>query len=160
MKQPIVWTGSVNDEYHVFSYQRVKGKHILTINGAPITIKPRLTSSLIGFDEPFVFNGLPARFVIEKRQPDVVVNGVYSRSGKVYRPRPKWAIVFAFICIALPIASLGGALPALMGFGGAALCVTIAKSTMPAAARVILCVLTTIAAWALWFFLVIGFMRL
>lgn len=148
MKKPIEWESTINNKNYAFSYQRVKGKHILTINGVPNTIKVSFFSTLFGFDEKFDLDGIEARLVIERQIPDIVANGIYVKSGKAYRSRPVWATVFAFICIAMPVATLGGALPMVFGLFGGILCIRVSKTSLPIAARIILCTLITLAVWS------------
>lgn len=60
-------------------------------------------------------------------------------------------------CLAIPIVSLGGALPFLFGFGVAYSCATIARDTSkPTGLRLALCIGITFVAWILLVVLVIG----
>lgn len=150
------WTSTINGVNYEFSYERVKGKHILTINGVPQVLKMGFMSAILGFDEAFDLNGLQARLVITKNQPDIVVNDTYLQSGKRYSPRPKWVLAFVILCVAIPIVSLGGAIPVLLGLVGAALCATISRSSVSTLIKVLLCIVTTLVAWVLWFLLLVG----
>ena len=156
MKKPIEWESVINDKNYTFAYQRIKGKHTLTVNGNSTTIKSGFMSALFGFDEEFNLDGTAARLVIENKKPDIVVDGVYIQSGKKYVKRPAWVIAYVIICVAIPIVSLGGAIPALLGFAGATVCISVSKSTLPLPARLIICTLITIAAWILLFVLALG----
>ncbi|MCL2253177.1 MAG: hypothetical protein FWC09_01910 [Lachnospiraceae bacterium] len=156
MSKLITWQSVINEQNYEFSYQKVKGKNILTVNGTPNTIKVGFLSSLLGLDEKFDFDGKEARIVMVKGQPDIVINDTYLKSGKPYIARPAWAIVFAILCFAIPVVSLGGAIPIVLGFAGAALCVTVSKSSLSMAVRLILCILITVVAWVLWFALIVG----
>ncbi|MCL2816924.1 MAG: hypothetical protein FWD39_00870 [Clostridiales bacterium] len=151
MQQAIEWKSTINGKNYAFSYQKIQGKHTLTVNGVSNTIKSGFISSMFGFDEKFDLDGTEARLVIQKNQPDIVVNGVYIKSGKQYIPWQSWSFIFAVICIAIPFVSLGGALPGAIGFGSAALCVVAARNPQPIAVRVLICTLITASAWALWF---------
>lgn len=65
-------------------------------------------------------------------------------------PIPWWVWVFVVACAAIPVVSLGGAIPAGIGGGGAAGCIGISRNAaMPAAARVGICVVVTAICWAL-----------
>ena len=150
------WESQIDGKSYAFTHEKIKGKHIITANGAQSEIKGGFMSTMLGFDEGFTLDGREARLVIERNKPDVVVGGVYLQSGKQYVKRPAWVLAFAIICILIPIVSLGGALPALLGFAGAAICVSVSKSSLPAAARVALCVVITLLAWILWFVLLVG----
>jgi len=67
---------------------------------------------------------------------------------------PKWAYPFGIACVAIPVVTLGGGIPAAIGIGGASLVATIAKKdSMPVAVRAALCAAVTAAAWILLFVL-------
>jgi hypothetical protein len=70
-------------------------------------------------------------------------------------PMPKWAWAFAGACLLIPLIAVGGALPMLLGIGGAGLCSRIARSSKPQAQRIGLCALVTFAAWAVFVALVL-----
>jgi hypothetical protein len=70
---------------------------------------------------------------------------------------PPWAYPFALACVAIPIVTLGGAIPGGLGFGGAAACMSVARNhAMSVGARILLCALITLAAWGLLALLVVG----
>lgn len=61
---------------------------------------------------------------------------------------PRWAWIFIGLCLLIPIVTLGGAIPAVIGFIGAWICsVLAAKKQWHIAVRVMLCVIVTIASW-------------
>jgi hypothetical protein len=65
---------------------------------------------------------------------------------------PWWGIIFAIACGIIPVVSLGGAIPAIIGFGGASICLGVAKwRDLPSSLRVGICVFVTIAAWMVFF---------
>ena len=153
------WESQIDGTNYTFLHEKVKGIHILTVNGVKTDIKGGFMSMMLGFDEKFMLDGREARLVIEKNKPDVIIDGVYLQSGKQYVQRPAWVTVFAIICVLIPIVSLGGALPAILGFAGAALCVSVSKTSLPAALRLILCTVITLLAWIVWFLLIVGISR-
>ncbi|MDR2598752.1 MAG: DUF1266 domain-containing protein [Oscillospiraceae bacterium] len=150
------WKSRIDGFDYSFSHEKVKRKHILTVNGEPIEIKGGFLSSIIEFDEKFMFYGKEARFVFKKGVPDVAVNGVFLQSGKQYIQRPAWVMVFIVLCGLIPIVALGGVLPVLIGFGGIALCVSISKTSLSTVIKVFLCIVSTIAVWLALLFLIIG----
>ncbi len=154
------WESQINGKDYKISYERIKGKHVVTVNGEPTTVKCGFMSAMIGFDEKFMIDGNEARLVIARNKPDIVVNGVFLQSGKEYIHRPAWAMGFALACVLIPIVSLGGALPILFGIGGATLCINVSRSSMSTLARVISCTFITLAAWILWFVMIVGFSML
>ena len=154
MAKQVRWESTIDGQIYVFVYERIKGKHTITVNGDTTVVNGSFMSIVLGFDEPFMFDGKPARLVLEK-QPDVAYNDIYLQSGKSYIQRPTWVIVFAVLCILIPVFSKGGAIPAVLGFCGAWLCCKVSKMTLSVTSRAVLCVLITIGAWALLFFLIV-----
>jgi len=150
------WESQIDGRTYSFSHERKRGKHLLTVNGTPVEIKGSFMSAILGFDEKIMLDGKEARFVFERNKPDVAVDHVYLQSGKDYVKRPAWVLAFAILCLLIPIISIGGAIPVLLGLGGVALCVSASKSSLPIAIRVILCIVITLSAWVLLFFLAIG----
>src|SRR5687767_12733313 len=63
---------------------------------------------------------------------------------------PVWAWLFAGACAIIPILTLGGALPAALGFGGAAGVVAVARNpSMSTGARIAACLGITVVVWIL-----------
>ena len=143
------WVSHVDGQDYQFVYQKIKGGHELEVNGIKQTIKGGFKSSILGFDEGFDLDGIPARFVLEDKEPDVVVGGVYLRSGKNYLPTPAWVMVFALACFALIF--LGGVIGAVCGIIGAMVCIGIAKKQLTTFVKVLMCLIVTITTWALYF---------
>ena len=156
MKKTTEWESQIDGKNYSFSHEKKKGKHLLTINGTPEEIKGGFMSSALGFDEGIKIDGKEARFVFERNQPDVVVDNKYLQSGKAYVKRPAWVLAFAVACILIPVAAIGGAIPAVLGFSGAALCVSVSKAHLPVGVRLLLCALITVSAWGLLFLLGMG----
>jgi hypothetical protein len=65
-------------------------------------------------------------------------------------PIPSWAYLFAGACGIIPILTLGGAIPAVIGFGGASSCIAVARNRdMDPGLRVGLCAGITLGCWAI-----------
>jgi hypothetical protein len=141
------WESEINGKQYSFTYELVKRKHMLTVNGNQIPIKPSLMSNFVSFDEGFELDGKEARFVLKGKSCDVAVDGVFLISKKEYVKRPTWVMGFVIANVLIPIVSLGGAIPLVLGFGGATICVNVSKTAMPITARALLCVGITVAAW-------------
>jgi hypothetical protein len=63
---------------------------------------------------------------------------------------PGWAWLFILGCLAVPIVSLGGAVPGALGFGGAAGCANMAKKAgWEVLPRVMICAVITGGVWLL-----------
>ena len=61
---------------------------------------------------------------------------------------PRWAWVFIGLCLLIPVVTLGGAVPTMIGFLGASLCsASAAHKQWRMAVRVIACVLVSVASW-------------
>jgi hypothetical protein len=61
---------------------------------------------------------------------------------------PKWAWLFVGGCALIPIVALGGALPVIIGLGGAAACRSIARrEDMSEGMRAAICLAITIGCW-------------
>jgi hypothetical protein len=64
-------------------------------------------------------------------------------------PLPRWTYVFFALSALMPIVALGGALPALLGSLGAAVCAGVARDeSKTTTMRVSICVVVTLFAWA------------
>ena len=145
-----VWQSVVDGYQFEFSHTIENRKHVLSVNGTPIEFKTSLMSSLLGFDEGFQLQGREARLVIDRNGPDVAIDGFYLRSGKKYVARPAWVLVFAVLCILLPIVNLGGFIPVVLGLVGMGACVALSRKDMKTVPKVLLCVAITLAAWGAW----------
>jgi len=65
-------------------------------------------------------------------------------------PLPKWAWIFMVACFAIPFVALGGALPVLIGFGGAYSCAVIARQPgLRPALAIGLAAGVTVVSWGL-----------
>ena len=60
---------------------------------------------------------------------------------------PRWAWIFVGVCGLIPVVTLGGAIPAVIGFSGAWGCSEISKRSWHVAIRCIVCLIITIFAW-------------
>jgi hypothetical protein len=63
---------------------------------------------------------------------------------------PRWSWAFCGACLAIPVVTLGGAIPAAIGAGGASVCASVAKKPeLSVAARAGICAVVTAVAWGL-----------
>jgi len=154
MKNPIEWESVIADKTYKFFFQKEKGKNFLMVNSNPIELKIGLTSSVSGFDEKIMLDGKEVRVVIAKDNPDVVVNGVFVKSGKKYIESPVWALIFAVVCAFIPIISLGGLVPFTIGFTGVLLNIAVSRLVLPIVMRAIVCMVITGVAWGLYYLLI------
>lgn len=150
-KNPTAWTSTIEDEELDFAYEIVQREHVLTVNSARHTF-PVGFLDMFGIDQPFSLNGRETQLVVSNGKADVVMNGVFLRSGKVYVPRPSWVWIFAGLCLLPPIVNFGGAIPALFGFLEAWLCIRASTLPFSAVCRMLLCALAAATTWAAWMF--------
>ena len=151
---PLEWECEVNGKKYKFSYKKSIWEQVLVVNGVPQTLKSSL-SSVIGFDEAFDLDGREARLIIEKDKPDIAIDGKFVQSGEPYKPKPKWAVVFAVLCLGVLATMPPGmwVLPGLLGAGGAVAIIGVVKSDLSGAGKFALCLLITAGVWGLRFFL-------
>jgi hypothetical protein len=149
------WTLTENEKTYLIEYNpnTAKGKKIVTVNGMPINLKMTFTSGIAGLDQGLSIGEKKVRFVLINGKADLAVDGVYLGSNQKYIPLlgiPKWAWVFAAACIAIPVYTLGGAIPAMIGFTGFVICIKVSVAMrLNGITKVGLCVLTTGIAWLL-----------
>ena len=61
---------------------------------------------------------------------------------------PQWAYFFVALCGVLPLLTLGGAIPVMVGIGGAGSCLKVARvQSLPGVVRFFACVVITGIAW-------------
>lgn len=90
------------------------------------------------------------------RNTEVVYGQDFDMKGKAFSVKkivfPKWVYIFVVLCGIMPFLTLGGAVPALLGFGGVSLCLAISrKSNIPIFIKVVLCIGITFLCWILFF---------
>jgi len=153
-KTDLEWTSEIKGKRYEFFYRGTLFDQILVVNGTPQRLNNSL-SSILGFDEEFDLEGTKARLVIEKGEPDIVIDGKFVSSGEEYKPKPKFAVVFACLCLAILFTMPAGMwiMPGLLGAGGAVAIIGVTKSDMPSSRKLLFCVSITIVVWTLRFFL-------
>ncbi|MBU0996490.1 MAG: hypothetical protein KKE16_00420 [Firmicutes bacterium] len=121
------------------------------VNGNPVPLKITFMTGFAGLDQEIELGEKKAHFVLINGKPDLAFDGFFLDSKKEYVPLqgvPKWVWLFVVACIGIPVYTLGGAVPALLGFGGITICVKISIiqkfNTM---VKVLLCTAVTATAW-------------
>lgn len=97
-------------------------------------------------------NELPAYLLPDSVGPAAAGSAASGADGApakpVKPPIPGWAWVFAVACGIIPILTLGGALPAVIGIGGASGCIGVARNPeLPVGTRIGICVGITALCW-------------
>ena len=84
---------------------------------------------------------------------DVSIGGFSTQTGKPVwpmQPTPRWSWIFVVACILIPVITLGGLIPILIGAGGAYVCAAVGRSsTRTTPTKVALSIGTTLLSWAL-----------
>ena len=134
------------------------GKMSCTVDGVETVIPNKFTYNYAGMDVPVQIGTKECRLVRSGKMLDIAVDGIYAESGKPYVPlgkMPGWAWIFVALCLILPIAALGGALPVILGILGAAACARTARYPRKTASNVLRCVGITALCWVLWYVLTV-----
>ena len=143
------WTKEGEGAPLEFSYTKWNKVHAITINGNTFKFSQKWTEWIVGLDEEFTFNEKKARLVVRGKNLDVVIDGKFTKDGSDYTPSPKWIWVFIVLCGLIPISTLGGALPAVIGVLGIQGCIMIVRTSMSRGVQILLCSLVTVFAWVL-----------
>jgi len=76
--------------------------------------------------------------------------------GSEFKPIPKWSYAFVGACVLIPIVSLGGAIPAALGIGGAAGVAALARDeSKPLGTRLALSAAVCVGCWTLFVMLIL-----
>jgi hypothetical protein len=158
------WTLQSADGTHLVEVERglFSNKRTIRVDGQVVE-EGRFSTFDFGGDYPFQLGSQTA--ILHSRMSwlnyvyDISVDGrsvLSSQPVATLQLVPKWAWIFIAACFAIPVVALGGALPVLIGVGGAYLCVVIARRPgMRAAVSIGLAAGVTVVSWAL-FILVIA----
>ncbi len=149
------WVLTVEDMTYTIDYdpRTLSGRKVVIINGMPVNLKLTFFTRYAGLDQTIGVGGKKANFVLINGKADLAVDGYYLDSKKEYIPLlgvPKWVWIFVLACAAIPIYTLGGAIPALIGFSGIMICIKLSVSRkLNTLMRVLLCALITGISWIL-----------
>ena len=119
MSSIISWDTTIDSKPYSLSYERLDGRHVVSVNGTPIEVKERLLSILLGFDEKFTFDGIEARLLVKCKSsesltsrfdfiPDIAVNGILLNRKKKYIKRANLLWVFAIAAACSTLSLWGG----------------------------------------------------
>ncbi len=152
------WNVTVDGVAHELSYEKKfwSGKLFVIVDGEKTEMKrTSFSESFTGIDKPFYIGEKECRFVAIGNKIDIAIDGMYIDSKKPYVPlekMPSWNWVFIALLIALPIMTLGGALPIVLAFLGITLCVRISiLPSMSTTGKVFSCIGITAGAWMIAF---------
>ena len=152
------WAIQLEDGTHTVDLDTrwASGKRIIRVDGQ-IVFESRSALMNTGGDDDFLIgthqcilhsrtNGFTSNY-------DLSVDGRSIQTGQPVaklQSIPRWVWIFVVACAAIPVVTLGGAIPALLGIGGAAACIVIsrhpARSTR---SKALWAVGITLLAWVL-----------
>ena len=163
-----IWTVALEDGQHTIELEHgyISGKRKICVDGTPIKLPPESANSFLDFgsNHPFKIgshcciihirtNGITFSF-------DLSVDGRSISTGKQVDSStsvPSWVWAFVFACGIIPIISLGGAVPALIGFVGAGYCYSISQDTSKKmTTRIFVCFSATSICWSLFIGLILA----
>lgn len=144
-------THAVEMEHNLFSNQRT-----IRVDGE-IVEQGKFSTFDFGGDYPFLIGERQA--VLHMRMNgvwykyDVSLGGFSVQTGKPVwpmQPMPRWSWIFVVACFLIPVITLGGLIPVLIGAGGAYVCAVAGRSaTRTTPTKVALSVGTTLLSWVL-----------
>lgn len=106
-----------------------------------------------GIDIPFSTGGRSLRFVSNDRLIGIAENGVFGKTGIEYVPQSKTVFLsylFAVICLLIPVFTLGGSVPSIIGFLGMGACIVLYKTDkLTQKLKIILPAVTSALCWLL-----------
>ena len=155
-----VWTFQLEDGTHRVELEHGywSGKRRVRIDGLPREETATVVHALRdrGSDHTFELNGHTVTVCVRTNgltfSYDLVLDGTSVRTGRpgaTLDATPTWIWVFVVACGIIPVLTRGGAVPTVIGLGGAAGCRKIARGASNAGVRVGLCVVVTVACWLL-----------
>lgn len=149
------WSVKLEDGTHSVALEHGfwGGRRVVTVDGNEVMRARRLidTGSIHAFDL-----GRHACYVVIASvglafRYDLVVDGISQATGKAVLeplPVPVWGWVFVALCAAIPLVTLGGAVPALIGYIGGAGCYQTSRDPRRSVhRRLLICAAYTVAVW-------------
>jgi hypothetical protein len=152
------WTLQLEDGSHTINLDRSAwtGRGRVRLDGESV---PLLSNNLIDLYRviPVPIRGHDVAVHIRSTglsyQDDLVVDGRSVQTGQPVAtplPLPAWAWIFIAGCLSILCVFLGGLIPAVGAFGGAAACAVLARdASRPTGVRIALCLAVTVVAWLL-----------
>jgi hypothetical protein len=144
------------NEYHVVLETSIwSGRNKLFINEIQQELMRVPFQVYKGSDQLIYIGGKECRLVVMGNRADIVMDGVYVNSGKVYVPFkkiPVWTWFFIIASLAIPISNLGGLFPIVLGFLGAVYSTRIGISPyMKTGIKILASIGVVLSAWVVWY---------
>ncbi len=152
------WTIQLEDGTHLIEFDKrwASGKRTIRVD-SQIVLESKPAWIDTGSDDEFRIGNHECAVHVRTNgftgSYDLSVDGHSVQTGRPVaklQPMPKWVWVFIVACVAVPVVTLGGAIPALLGIGGAWICVVLSRlHTRSTTTKILLAVVTTAVTWAL-----------
>ena len=152
------WNIQLEDGTHTVELDKkwFSGKRTLRVDGQ-IVATGKSTWAYTGSDDAFQIAAHEG--VVHSRTNGFTSNydlSIDGRSVQTGQPTarlqaiPKWAWIFVAACVVMPVITLGGAIPALLGIGGAFGCIIISRHpTRSRRAKIVWSLGVTVLCWGL-----------
>jgi hypothetical protein len=120
------WTFELDNEQHIVKIDHgyFSGKKVIYLDGEVLEESRKIIDT--DSEHTFQIGDHTCRIVVEsnwvKFNYDLIVDGRSIESGEAFRrrpPLPAWSWIFIAACVAIPVVTLGGLIPTLIGVGGA-----------------------------------------
>jgi hypothetical protein len=166
------WSFQLEDGTHTIDLEHGywSGKRKIRLDGKLLQESSKVQHFLFdtGSETPFQINGHSGNVLVRTNgitfSYDVILDGRSLGTGQQVKPstpRPGWSWLFIIACGVIPIVSLGGVIPVIIGIGGAFGCARISRNaSFSITQKVIFCIGVTILCWVLFFLLIVGGMAL
>lgn len=144
------------NEYHVVLERNIwSGRNKLFINEIQQELMTVQFQTYKGSDQIIYIGGKECRLVVIGNKADIVIDGVYVNSGKVYMPfekMPVWSWFFIIASIAIPISNLGGLFPIVLGYLGVVYITRIGISPyIKTGIKILASIGVVLSAWVVWY---------
>ncbi len=156
------WTLDLEDGTHTvhLNHGYFSGKRTITVDGRPVVQSASVKDAAFdtGSRQAFTIAGHPCEVRIETPNGltyryDLVVDGRSATTGRpvgARLPMPGWGWAFVALCALIPLVTLGGLVPVVLGIGGAFGCHTIATTSGDSRTRrIAACTALTLTVWLL-----------
>lgn len=152
----------VNGVNHMVETDAKSGKTVVYIDGQfALEHKNNSLSWAIGVNEdiPVMIDNMQFIVAVRKGRVRLAANGLFIDNNQGFEPAqqaPGWLLVFIILCLveaAISIILVGGLLGVLIGILGMAVCGMVGRSKLANGAKIVLCILSVVAVFAVWYLL-------
>lgn len=155
------WIFELEDGQHTVELEHsyFSGKRVIRVDGNLLESSTKVQHALIdtGSEHKFNIGTHPCVVTISSNgitfKYDLIIDGRSVTTGQpaaASQPLPGWSWAFIIACGLIPVVALGGAIPAVLGIGGAFACTAIARNkSKSTGTRIALCVGVTVLVWIL-----------